>query len=342
MYFSTLTPLFLLYCKFICEKQNKITTKLFSNFLILKFHYFLCNFLDLTCKAYFWQKKREKEKIIEIDNRKRLLDLKPLNISEVNLNSLKLESSERYATTVFDANKKIVDNDDNVLNNKQNKDCLEQFTPITLQGILVDSKTYIKIINTQNGAPGHRIIIPVNLQQTKEQTKNTQNIIFVDIGWVPEAYDINKFLKNLENKILIIDGIVYYGDNIVRGASQNDLNKGKLISIHIKELKQLYSKSLKSKPIINNNPNEQCNFNILGFMVKRIKLNKPDNSNNVQTTSQESVNLNKLEIEYPLLKDKSELLYWYIMPETHRSYYRFWFFITSLNILSNLFVWIYL
>jgi hypothetical protein len=51
------------------------------------------------------------------------------------------------------------------------------------------------------------------------------------------------------------------------------------------------------------------------------------------------INLGKEKKIYPKQLRISDLMTWTIMPETHQSYSYFWLFATTINILSNIYIW---
>ena len=123
-------------------------------------------------KAYFWQSRRKLEKIEEIENRKRLLQL-----NNISLNKLPHIS-------------------------KQN---LEEFTRINFDCEFLSDKRHIKIIKTIDNEPGYKYIIPVKIKDSNQ----VKNIIFVDYGWFPKSLSVDKLSEYLFDNI---DGIIYYGD----------------------------------------------------------------------------------------------------------------------------------
>lgn len=211
-----------------------------------------------------------------------------------------------------------------------------EFTPVKIKCQIEDTKNYYKIINTNDSSPGYRLIYCVKLI-------NSNKRILVDFGWIPEDYDVSKEIKENFNKSdFILTGIVYKGDkNPIKNkydsstdiSGKNDKNNKSnntiknLIYFDLQTFIDLYEKEHNLNDILKN------------FCIKRINfeenignsLNK-DNSNN---------NCFKSNI-YPKLKSKNDLLYWYITPEVHRSYYIFWSIATFLNLASNMYVWMYL
>lgn len=258
----------------------------------------------MTFCAYKWQKRRMSEKVDEIKARVRLLKQAPFSI-------------EKYINSVDD--KTTI---------KQNNTKLEQFTPIYVVGKVTDLKTSYKIINTIDGEPGYRMIMPVYLQES-QNNKNKKKVAFVDFGWIPNSVDVNSKLGSILNKDILIYGVVYYGDNKIGNQNKNDLTNGRMISLHLDELIKLHK-----------NQTKLYDIEYLDFIVKRVNLDIAENPLNNINLTRNTVNID--ELEYPKIKNKEEMLTWYIMPKTHRAYYTFWLTSTMLNLASNVYVWLYL
>jgi hypothetical protein len=211
---------------------------------------------------------------------------------------------------------------------KNDKYKIEQFTPIYAVGKIADLNNVYKIINTVDNEPGYRIIIPMFLK-IKNNFQNKKHVVFVDFGWIPNSVDINMKLNFILNKDLLISGIVYLGDNKVGNKNKNDLSNEKMISLHLDELIHL-----------NKNQN-LTDINYMDFIIKRVNLDNTKNLVSLLELNNKNI-LNVNELEYPKIKNKEEMLTWYIMPKTHKAYYTFWMTSTILNIFSNFYVWIYL
>ena len=52
------------------------------------------------------------------------------------------------------------------------------------------------------------------------------------------------------------------------------------------------------------------------------------------------VNFSNKDNIYPKKLKMSDLMTWTIMPQTHQNYSNFWLFVTIINILSNIYIWI--
>lgn len=256
----------------------------------------------LTFTAFRWQWRRMDEKIVEMSQRTELLNKSPIDLNE----------NENF----------------------KNKDLLE-FTPIKLNCKIENLKDYFKVINTNDSSPGFRLIYCVKINKIDKNER-----IIVDFGWVPEDFDVenNLFdLNNMKENNIIIKGVIYKGDkNPIKNQYNDDSTKDKsntndklnisksknFIYFDLQTFSNLYEKELKYDNVITS------------YCIKRVNLEDEVNCN---------VNLSQFKsVFYPKLKSKRDLLYWYVTPEVHRSYYIFWSLATFFNILSNVYVWCYL
>lgn len=189
-------------------------------------------------------------------------------------------------------------------NNKPIKDIdMKEFTKVSLKGNVIVSKP-IKIIKTLEAKPGYKLILPFEYEERK--------IIFIDYGWFPNEINIDEALNIVKDDDQV-EGIIYYGDKESK-YTHNDLKKGMFLTMHTKELKKYINVSEDYKVRDE-------------YMVKRINFNS---TNKTQKS------------EYPIIPFTDDLLIWYITPDTHLNYSRFWFFVSFGNLITNLYVWIFL
>lgn len=211
--------------------------------------------------------------------------------------------------------KKLLNISDISLNNlpKISKSSLEEFTKVTFDAEFLPNsdKDLIQIIKTNDSEPGYKLILPVKIKFNKNI--NDKNIIFVDFGWFAESILIKDAIASLDGTI---EGIVYYGDKKNK-YTHNDTKKRMFITLHIDELMEVYP---------------QYKDNIINdLMIKRVNF-----SDNKLKTSTHSKSLNSV------IPSSDDLLIWYISPQTHLNYSRFWLFATLSNLITNAYVWLML
>lgn len=124
--------------------------------------------------------------------------------------------------------------------------------------------------------------------------------VIVDRGWVPLNWnDVKKDIDDELDKNISITGILYKGDKM------ND-----------------YTLVSQGDILVNMNTDQLAKrFDIdADYIVKEINFGK--------------------EIKpYPQKLRPNDLMTWTIMPDKHQSYANFWLFVTTINIISNIYIW---
>jgi cytochrome oxidase assembly protein ShyY1 len=241
-------------------------------------------FLFLTFKAYKWQTRRKQEKIIEIENRDKILKQQPIRINNEFFENFKM--NEEY-----------------------------EFTPVELIGNF-DKDKKLFILKTKDGEPGYHIVSPFYCYQDEE---GKDKALLVDRGWIPYNYPLEKLNLSNQNEKISIRGVIYRGDKMneytKKGDDASSGDKNKLIYMNPEEL----AENLK----IENKIASQ-------FLVKVTDFGE-DNKNKKYDFS-----------HYPKIMKREDLMVWYVSPKKHQDYANFWITATGINIISNIFVWVFL
>ncbi len=210
--------------------------------------------------------------------------------------------------------KKLLNIGDISLNqlNTISRNNLEEFTKVSFNAEFMPDcdKDYVQIIKTNESEPGYKLILPVKLKNYNTEKDIQKNIIFVDFGWFSESVKIKDAISSLNKTI---EGVVYYGDKKSK-YTNNDTKKRMFITLHIDELMEVYPQY--SQNIIND------------IMIKRINFS---NSKSVSSDSSKAIN--------SVIPSSDDLLVWYISPQTHLNYSRFWLFATLGNLITNAYIW---
>lgn len=137
--------------------------------------------------------------------------------------------------------------------------------------------------------------------------------MLVDRGWFPDYWN-DKFDKaaekgniNVQKKAESIRGVLYKGDKKNQFSRDNDLQNRKFFTQRPEELAKILNLE---------------NYEISSkFIVKEFK-----------TEDYKQV--------YPQKVTMNELMFTQISPEKHQEYAYFWFFVSSLNLATNIYVWL--
>lgn len=166
---------------------------------------FTTPFLFITFNAYRWQTRRKQEKIIEIQNREKILKQQPIRINHEFLKIFKM--NEDY-----------------------------EFTPVELIGNF-DSDKKLYILKTKDGEPGYHIVSPFYCY---EDEVGSPKALLVDRGWIPYNYPLEKLNSGNQNKKINIKGVIYKGDKMNKYTKKGDDaslgDKNKLIYMNPEEL----------------------------------------------------------------------------------------------------------
>ena len=213
--------------------------------------------------------------------------------------------------------KKLLSISDISLNqlNKINRQNLEEFTKVSFNAEFLPNceKEFVKIIKTNESEPGYKLILPVKFESNNSENEVQKDIIFVDFGWFSQNVSTKDAILSLNETI---EGIVYYGDK-KSNYTNNDINKRMFITLHIDELSKVYPQY--QHKIIND------------LMIKRVKF-----TDTKLTFNESSIQINSG------IQTSDDLLVWYISPETHLNYSRFWLFATLSNFITNVYIWLIL
>jgi len=189
-----------------------------------------------------------------------------------------------------------------------------EFKPVILKGYFGDE--HVQVFRTRENETGFHV---VSLFYCYHDEAGVIRPVIVDKGWIPYTYSDIFFENFKKGNIMEISGIIYKGDKKNKySLTSNDLNEArdKLISMNpeeISEILKLENKNISSQFIV-----KEVDFNL---------LNKNKGKKNPQ---------------YPTKVSYNDLMVWYVTPEKHQNYANFWITVTVMNIISNLFVWMYL
>jgi len=190
-----------------------------------------------------------------------------------------------------------------------------EFKPVSLRGYFSDD--YVLVNRTREAEPGFHVVSPFYCYK---DDSGVYRAVLVDRGWIPYTYKEKFLSKNNKDKNLsVVKGVIYKGDSKNKYTLSNtDTNeaKEKLISMNPEEISCLLK--LENKDITSQ------------FVVKEVDfdfLDKNKGQNN---------------LHYPIKVSYTDLMVWYVTPKKHQDYANFWITVTVMNIISNLFVWMYL
>lgn len=180
-----------------------------------------------------------------------------------------------------------------------------EYRGLNLKGYF-DYKNKIMISVTRNNEPGFNIVVPFYCYC--ENGKGPFPVL-VDRGWFPDYWN-DKFDKAAQlnlKKEETIKGVLYKGDKKNQFSRENDLQNKKFFTQRPEELAK----------ISNLDNYEICSK----FIVKEFK-----------TEEHKQI--------YPQKVTMNELMFSQISPEKHQEYAYFWFFVSSLNLATNVYVWL--
>ena len=180
-----------------------------------------------------------------------------------------------------------------------------EFKGLDLKGYF-DYTNRILISVTRYNEPGFNVIFPFYCY--KEDGKGPFPVL-VDRGWFPDYWN-DKFDKaakansHIEENII---GVLYKGDKKNQFSQENDLKNNKFFTQRPEEIAK----------ILNLDNYEICSK----FIVKERK-----------TEDYKKI--------YPQKVNINELMFTQISPQKHQEYAYFWFFVSSLNLATNVYVWL--
>jgi len=184
-----------------------------------------------------------------------------------------------------------------------------------------DYKNKIAISITRNNEPGCNVVIPFYCYEVEGENGKGPFPVLVDRGWFPDYWN-DKFDKaamaagkdkkdnkdkTQKDKMESIKGVLYKGDTMNQFSRENDLENRKFFTERPEELAK----------ILNLDNYEVCSK----FIVKEVK-----------TEDHKQI--------YPQKTGINELMFTQISPERHQEYAYFWFFVSSLNFATNVYVWL--
>lgn len=156
------------------------------------------------------------------------------------------------------------------------------------------------------GEPGFIVVTPFYCY--KDQN-NKDYPLLVDRGWIPHDFaNQNEHKVNAKGQLLI-NGILYRGD----------------------KANQYTKETIQDKRFVTINPEELSNY---------LELPNKEIAKQALIKQIEFENVNKTNL--PRVISKEDLMNWTITPEKHQAYYRFWMTATILNVLSNIYVWVFI
>jgi cytochrome oxidase assembly protein ShyY1 len=194
-----------------------------------------------------------------------------------------------------------------------------EFRPVSIKGEFKENLLHVN--KTKDSQPGYHILSPFKLQ--KENNANgpkdfsnlsPDQVIIVDRGWLPFDFEIEKIKNNDLNKTIELTGVFYKGDQpnkYLKNSTDEDASKNRLFYMNPETIANFFKLEGINKEFIF----KIINFNHAGKIKSQL---------------------------YPIIMNKRDLLVWTISPQRHQDYANFWLTVTTLNVLTNVILWLFL